>query len=56
MWKELYRGGGHIPGIRKENIDGSSAFRAFNLASMPSTFIVAHHNIPCLAPPALAAV
>jgi hypothetical protein len=42
-WYHFYK---HEPGIYKCNYDNSSAFRAFNLADLPTTFVIARQVPP----------
>ena len=46
--RELYRRKGRLPGIEKENPDGSSTFRVFSWDDLPDDFVVARRQI---APP-----
>jgi len=47
VWESICKGRG-VPGTAKSNLDGSSEFRVFRVADIPSDFMVAHHNIPAL--------
>ena len=46
LWfnKQLATHKGTVPGVGKNNRDGSSDFRAFRTADLPSGFVVAHRK------------
>lgn len=45
FFRQLVAKKGALPGIRKDNVDGSSSFLAFRFDDMPSDFLVAQHSV-----------
>lgn len=45
LWfnSKIVKSGGIVPGVEKENSDGSSKLRAFNIKKMPEDFVLAYY-------------